>query len=100
MNISIKRSGGFAGLEEDLAEIDTAQLGKAADKQISNLIQDLGFFHLPTAFSGGGTGADLFRYEITITQDNRKHTVVFVDDDSPATKRLRSFVEILIQMPH
>jgi hypothetical protein len=100
MNISIKRSGGYAGLEEDLAEMDTALMSKAEAKQVSRLVQSLGFFDLPTALPGGEIGADFFRYEITITQDNRKHTVVFFDDDNPAIKPLRSFVETLIQIPH
>lgn len=98
MNISVKRSGGFAGLTENIADLDTTQLDTATAQQVEQLVQSLGFFNLPVTVSGGGIGADFFHYEITITQDDRQHTVAFDDDDSPVTAPLRRLVETLIQM--
>ncbi len=98
MNISVKRSGGFAGLTENIADLDTTQLDTARAQQVEQLVQSLGFFNLPVTVSGGGIGADLFHYEITVTQGDRQHTVAFDDDDSPVTAPLRRFVESLIQM--
>ncbi len=98
MNISLKRSGGFAGLQENLANIDTAKLPASEAQRLEQSVQGLGFFDLPAAISAGGVGADFFRYEITVVQGERRHSVAFADDDSPATAQLRGFVETLIAM--
>ena len=66
MQVSVKRSGGFAGLTEEVAAVETAQLDAAAAQQVEQLIQSVGFFDLPATISGGTIGADLFRYEITV----------------------------------
>ena len=97
MNISIKKSGGFAGITEDLGTIDTAKLGAGAARQVEQTVREIGFFDLPGTISGG-VGADLFRYEITVMDGDREHTVTFEDDGSPETAPLRSLVDFLSQM--
>jgi hypothetical protein len=98
MKVSVKRSGGFAGLTEKIADLETTQLDKAAGQQVEQLVQSLGFFNLPATISGGGIGADSFHYEITVIQSGRQHTIAFDDDDSPVTAPLRRFVEALVQL--
>ena len=98
MNISVKRSGGFAGLTENLADLDTKQIDTAAAQRVEQLVQSLEFFNLPATISGGGIGADFFHYEITVIQNDRQHTIAFDDDDSPVTAPLRRFVETLSQI--
>ncbi len=96
MKISVKRTGGYAGLPEDLAAINTAALPVAVAQQVEQMVQEIRFFDLPAVVSGGTIGADLFNYEVTITEDDRHHTVVFVDNDSPETAPLRRLVDALI----
>jgi len=97
MNISIKRSGGFAGVTEDLGTTNTAQLDAALAQQVEQIVQNLDFFNLPAIISSG-IGADLMRYEVTVEEGNRQHTVIFEDDGDPETASLRQLVESLIQM--
>jgi hypothetical protein len=96
MEISVKRIGGFAGLTEQVAAVHTAQLGAAA-QQVEQMVQSIGFFDLPATISGGTIGADLFHYEITVSEGDRQHTVTFTDDDSPETAPLRRLVDTLTQ---
>ena len=97
MKISVKRSGGFAGLTEEFA-VDSATLPPDTAQQVVQLVQRRGFFALPAFLSGTTIGADLFRYEITVTEDDRQHTVAFEDDNSPETAPLRQLVATLQQM--
>ena len=97
MNISIKRSGGFAGVTEDLGTINTAQLDATRAQQVEQMVQDIGFFNLPAMLSSG-IGADLMRYEVTVIDGNKQHTVAFEDDDGPETAPLRRLVESLTRM--
>jgi hypothetical protein len=98
MQVSVKRSGGFAGLTEEVAAVETAQLDAAAAQQVEQLIQSVGFFDMPATISGGTIGADLYRYEITVSEGDRQHTVTFTDDESPEIAPLRRLVETLTQM--
>jgi hypothetical protein len=99
MKVSVKRVGGFAGLTEEVAAVDMAQLDAAAAQQVEQMIQSVGFFDLPATIAGGTIGADLYRYEITVSEGDRQHTVTFgTDDDRPETAPLRRFIETLTQM--
>jgi hypothetical protein len=98
MKVSVKRSGGYAGLTEEVAAIETAQLDAAAAQQVEQIIQSVGFFDLPATISDGTIGADLFSYEITVSEGDRQHTVTFTDDESPETAPLRRLVETLTEM--
>ncbi len=91
MLISVKRTGGFAGLTEALGSVDTAQLDEATGRQVEQLVRSVGFFSLPTSVAGA-VGADLYRYEISVTDGERRHSVVFEDDGSAATAPLRELV--------
>jgi hypothetical protein len=94
MRISIKRTGGYAGVTEDLASVDTATVHAAAAREVEKIVEESRFFALP-ANSCGGIGADQFQYEITVTEGQRQHTVTF-DDESPESAslhRLRAAVE-------
>ncbi|MDP2663519.1 MAG: hypothetical protein Q8R28_22630 [Dehalococcoidia bacterium] len=94
MKVLARRSGGFAGLSEDVADVDTSRLKVDAAQQVEQMVHGVGFFELPDTLPGA-IGADLFRYEITVADGERRHTVAFVDDDSPQTAPLRRLVEVL-----
>jgi hypothetical protein len=95
--ISVKRSGGFAGVTEDLGTVNTEQRDAMAANKLEQLVRNVDFFNLPAKVSGG-VGFDQFRYEITITDGEWQHTVAFDDDNSPETMPLRQLVEALHQM--
>jgi hypothetical protein len=92
VEISVKRSGGFAGVTEDLGTTNTARLAPAVAHEVEEMVRSIDFFNLPATISGG-IGADLFRYEITVKDGDREHTVTFADDDSPETAPLLRFVQ-------
>jgi hypothetical protein len=94
--ISGKRSGGFAGVTEDLGTVNTEGLDGMAAKKLEQLVQTIDFFNLPPTISG--VGMDLFRYEITVIEGERQHTVTFDDDNSPETMPLRQLVESISHM--
>ncbi|MBI2883566.1 MAG: hypothetical protein HYY11_06645 [Candidatus Methylomirabilis oxyfera] len=93
MEIVVKRTGGYAGLSQQIAAFNTTRLDATMAHQVEQLVQNIRFFDLPAVVSGGTIGADLFQYEITITDGERQRTVVFVDDESQQTAPLRSLVE-------
>ena len=100
MNISVKRTGGFAGLTEEVASLNTATLDATASRQIEQLVKNIGFFALPAKVVSQAIGADYFSYEITISEGARHHTVTFVDDESPETASLHGFVDSLKTLQH
>ena len=90
--ISIKRTGGFAGLTEEIASLDISTLDAFASEQVKQIVKNIGFFDLPTNIPGDSVGADLYVYEITVIDGTRQRTVAFVDDAGPATASLRQLV--------
>ncbi len=98
MQVVIKRSGGFAGLSEEIASVDTGKLNATAAREVEKLVSDVGFFNLPRNPPGQKVGADFMQYEVTVTDQSRQHTVIFNDDDSPATAPLRDFVKRISQL--
>ena len=92
MRISVTRTGGYAGLSTPVADLDTARVSDSARARITALVDACGFFALPDTVQGTGVGADMFRYEITVEDGPRRHTVAFVDDDSPSTAGLKRLI--------
>jgi hypothetical protein len=95
VRISVTRTGGYAGLSEQIADVDTERMPKAAAARIVSLVDAGKFFALPDRVPSTKVGADMFRYEITVEDGSRRHTVAFLDDDSPSTAGLRQLVASL-----
>ena len=91
MRITVARSGGYAGITEEPVTIETDQLDAGTKQRIEDLVNEMGFFTLPN--QAGGVGADMFRYEISVSDGDRTHMVTFVDDGSQETQSLRRLVE-------
>jgi hypothetical protein len=91
MRISVRRSGGFAGIEEEVGSIDTASLAPDTRDEVEALVRQADFFALPAAVEGE-VGADQFRYEVTVEDGGRAHTVTFVGDEGPQVAALRRIV--------
>jgi hypothetical protein len=97
MKITVQRTGGYAGLTEEIAAVNTAQLAPAAARRGEQLIQQAGFFNLPAKATGDAVGADMFRYEIIASDGERQHTVAFTDG-SPDAAPLLKLIEDLKQL--
>ena len=65
MTIDIERTGGFAGVEEKLATLDSSSLSPQAAAELRGLVARLSAWCAQNAESAG---ADRFRYEIAITE--------------------------------
>ena len=97
MKIAVKQSGGFAGEVKDLLQLDTAQMEPSLSQQVERIIRDGKFFDLPAVVQGD-VGADFIRYEITVTDSGRQHTVVFQDDGGPKTAAMKKLLESLLKL--
>lgn len=95
MKVSVKRTGGYAGVSDSF-DVDTAQIDGAVGQQIEQMIQSIGFFSFPA--DATGVGADMMRYEITVDDGQRQHTIAFSDDGSPQIQPLKWLVEKLAQI--
>ncbi len=100
MIIHIRRSGGFAGIEEDLGTIDSAALGAQTASRVADSVAELTRMQ---AEGTGPVGADLFRYEIEIQDDQgRRHQVVVMDEGDPtmpSTPALRTLLDAVAGAP-
>src|SRR5437870_4102335 len=91
MDISVKRTGGFAGSSEDLGRLDTAERSAEA-QQAEQVVRSIDFFNLAPR---SGVGADLFQYEITVRDGGQERTIQFADDGSPEHEPLRELVRLV-----
>jgi len=92
MHISIMKTGGYAGLSEEIVNLDTSLLEPGAARAVEQAIENSGFYKL----SGGpidiGVGADPFKYEITITDGDQRHSLTFSDYGQPVTAALMDLI--------
>jgi hypothetical protein len=93
MIINVKRTGGYAGLNEEVAALDTGRLEDSSARRAEQLLADANFFNLP-ADAAEEVGADTFRYEITASDGGRSHAVSF-SEGNPKAAPLLELVENL-----
>lgn len=74
MRILFERSGGFAGMRLT-ASMDTGSLPDEEAQELEDLVNAAGFFDLPAQIAGQSSGADQFRYKLTVEDGGRRHTV-------------------------
>jgi hypothetical protein len=78
MKITAKTSGGFAGRTE-CYELDTSC--RPEGKSVESLLDQIGFFGATPSCS---IGADIPRWEITVDDGPRRHTVTVTEDNLAA----------------
>lgn len=82
MIIRIRRSGGFAGIEEELGPFDTSGVTKEEATRIEGCVESLA--RSIAAAGTGGIGADMFRYDIEVDdRPNGKITLSLADEGKP-----------------
>jgi hypothetical protein len=89
MIISATGSGGFSGRSEHF-EVDTGQVDQG--EAIEALLRQLDFF---AAAPPRAEGADIGRWDITVADGEREHTVTFAEDGSPGSAPWQSLVSQL-----
>ena len=72
MQVTVRRTGGFAGVNEQLGPVE-------ADEATRALVEEIGFFHFGEHLPGGEGASDAFEYSITAEEGGNPHTVSFTD---------------------
>jgi emfourin len=97
MKITVRKSGGYAGIEGEPVSLDTGQLDPKDGGELERLAEEASFFSLPESVEGE-RGLDFFRYEVTLADNGRTHTVAFSADESEQTAPLRRLAERVEQL--
>ncbi|HET6484941.1 MAG TPA: protealysin inhibitor emfourin [Spirochaetia bacterium] len=95
MLISVTRTGGFAGLSETLIRADTETLNTQVAASLRDMVRAMDFFSLPSRVGAEQMGADLFIYEVTVTDGEQSHTVAFADARTPENAPLHDLLGAL-----
>lgn len=74
MRIEFVRSGGFAGLRL-ATSFDVDELPPEEAHELEDALDSARFFSLPEQLHEEDRGADRFQYEITVEDNDRRHTV-------------------------
>ena len=82
MRISYQRTGGFAGMVMSF-DVQTESLPPDEAKDLKDLVGAAGFFDLPSKIVSDELGRDQFQYQLTITTDEKQHTVEVGDAAVP-----------------
>ncbi|MEO1089250.1 MAG: protealysin inhibitor emfourin [Pseudomonadota bacterium] len=93
MRITIHRRGGFAGIDELVADLETGALTETDREMAETAVRHLGFFGLAPTPADEMIGADMLRTELTVEDADRVHRVAYTDQSGNAAEPLRRFVE-------
>jgi hypothetical protein len=92
MRITLKRSGGFGGIQSS-ASLDVEKLPDKKSIEIHKLIDASDFFNLPNRIDAKSAQPDRFQFELTIEDDKRSHTVSIAEQ--AASKALKDLLSWL-----
>ena len=92
MHISFERSGGITGMPVTIA-IDTDSLSSDEVSQLCQLVENSGFFELPTAPTEL-IQPDRFQYKVIISEGDRQHTVRI--SETAVNNKLKPLLDWLI----
>ena len=93
MTITVKRSGGFAGIERVLAHVDSSTLTSEQDARARSYITRLSG---ALANSSVSEGADRFQYEVTVTgDDGGTKSMTVIDKGDPQDPALKIVMELI-----
>lgn len=95
MLITIRHRGGYAGLDKEIARVDTIRLSSDAAKKIEAAVEQLDLKKLSGSASGQAVGADFLAYEITLDRGGAHNTVRVADDGGEVARKIREFAEVL-----
>jgi hypothetical protein len=97
MRITVTRTGGFAGLHQQLGPVETSSLDSEVADQVSRIVTESDFFNLPQSLQGSPV-YDGFRYTVRIDDGDREHTVEMEGlSEDPPMVRLHELIGVLDQ---
>lgn len=88
MEITVERSGGFAGLRSTTRRIATGELESSDRSRIESLANNL------SADGRTPEGADQFQYELTVTEGDDVRTYRFYGEENPASDLISEIFRI------
>lgn len=94
MKIAIRRTGGFAGIEERLAELDDAALPQHAAAELRDRVRRLSAW---CARRPESPGADRLRYEVELAEPGAAPRTLAVTDegeDEPGVALVRELLAL------
>jgi hypothetical protein len=96
MRITVTRTGGFAGLHQQLGPVETSDLESDVADRVSGILTGSDFFNLPEQLPTTGQVQDDFEYTVRVTDDDRDHTVQFEGQSgSSASTALLELIRLL-----
>ena len=96
MQISITRTGGYAGKLEYF--LDTSRLEPGAAARIEQTIRKNALYALTRDPGGESIGADMQKCDVMIVDGDRRQRVVFTEDGSPGTEPLTNLINELVSV--
>ena len=92
MVIRVTRSGGFAGIVEDLGRVDTVSLSKEVAAQVEAKVTEV---ERVVAMRNQPTGADMFRYDIEVEDERGRRNLTLTQEGDPAIPLPQSLGDLL-----
>jgi len=90
MQISVVRSGGFAGLRR----VTTKQVDRTQAEQVNLWLEQASFWQLPQQVLSAATQPDRFQYQLTVDTQQQHHTVLFSETTlSPSLRNLLDWLQ-------
>ena len=77
MEITVGKTGGFAGVHEKLGPLETGSLDAAAANRLESKVREIGFFDMPKEIPDSGGIRDAFHYQVSVADGDRSHSVSF-----------------------
>jgi len=88
MKVTVKRSGGFAGLIRPPVQVDTSLLPRNHAAAVEAAVRSLDFMSLPELLPAAKNQADRFQYQVTVDDAGASHTITAGEDDLGNVKQL------------
>lgn len=89
MRITLKRSGGFGGIQTT-ASLDIEKLPAKKAAELRLLVEGCGFFALPKIIRAKSPQPDRFQLDLTIEDDKQAHTVSIAEE--AASKEVKALL--------
>lgn len=94
MQLSLERTGGFAGISRTI-NVDSDTLPLQVAEELSRLVASVNFFELPEQIISEQPQCDRFQYRLTIVDHDHQHTVIL--SEAALTSGLRTLIEYIHQ---
>ena len=91
MKVTIKRTGGFAGLDQTVASLDSERLPRDAAEELRRQVSAL----VAASARPEPIGADLLHYHVTISDEGPARTVTVVDEGDPEAPPMKHLQALL-----